>query len=111
MIAPLVQPIITIVVIVGVSQDTKVTTLIQMVRVGDLPVMRMTTEELIESLRRPMFNYTMSMHGDSYFAGPNGEQWRKGCATKKAKAIKEIDALLFQYAATNFYYKELRHHA
>lgn len=61
----------------------------------------MTTEEFIEKLRRPMFNYTMSMHGESYFPGDIGERWRKGCATKKKRAVKEIDDLILVYVIGN----------
>lgn len=55
----------------------------------------MTTEEFVEKLRRPTFNYTMSMHGDSSFK--NHESQRKGAATRRKNALAEIHQLALEY--------------
>ena len=57
--------------------------------------MTMTTEKLVQELRRPMHNYTRAMHGDSYF--PVGSQQRKAAATRRKNALAEIHQLALEY--------------
>lgn len=59
----------------------------------------MTTEELVEKLRRPMFNYTQAMHGDTNYA--NHPSLRRGAATKRKNALAEIHQLTLEYVNSN----------
>ena len=61
----------------------------------------MTTKELVEKLRRPMFNYTQAMHGDHYFK--NNPGLKKGAHTKRERALNEIDSLVFEYVKSKGY--------
>jgi hypothetical protein len=58
----------------------------------------MTTEELVERLRRPMFNYTQAMHGDSYFR--DHDSLRRGAKTRRRNALAEIHQLALEYVAS-----------
>lgn len=59
----------------------------------------MTTEELVEKLRRPMFVYTQAMHGEHNFK--NHEPLRKGAETRRKKALAEIRGLAFEFVLRN----------
>jgi len=50
----------------------------------------MTTEQLIEKLRNPMFVYTMAMHESG-----------QGAKTRRHNALKKIDDLILVYVIGN----------
>lgn len=61
----------------------------------------MTADELVEALRKPMFNYTMAKGAEGKMYTDYPEHYRRSVETRLDNALETIDNIVRHYVDSN----------